>query len=148
MSDRSLCIACQENYVEIRDAITGRFLRRIDSSPNCNMAISPNGEILALAMDSGELQLFNSGPDWDFNTEPVWVVKKTDASGKLRYVKCMAFSPNSNYLSTCTFDNIIRTYKLNMTTNTSTLISTHTTAGITGDGITGLSLYNPALWYD
>lgn len=146
MSDEVLCIACEEKLVEIRDARTGALLRRIPSSPNCNLAISPNGELLALATHLGELKVFTSGPYWDFDTEPLWVVKDTEKSGQLRYVKCMAFSPNSNYLSTCTYgDNIIRTYKLSIATNAATLMSIHRPDSMANPGITDLSLYVPSI---
>jgi hypothetical protein len=142
MSDRSLCIACQEGFIEVHDAKTGRQLKRIKTSANCNMAVSPNGEILALAMDSGELEVFSSGLDWDFNTEPTWVIRETENSS-LRFVKCMVFSTNSTYLSVCTFDNIIHTYKLDMKSHSSTLISTYDQILAEGYGVTGLALYIP-----
>jgi hypothetical protein len=142
MSDRSLCIACEEGFIEVHDARTGRQLKRIEASANCNMAMSPNGEILALAMDSGELQVFSSGLDWDFNTEHTWVIRETENSS-LRFVKCMAFSTNSTYLSICTFDNIIHTYKLDMKSNSSTLLSTYDQIVAEGYGVTGLALYIP-----
>lgn len=142
MSDRSLCIACQEGYIDVRDAKTGRRLRRIDSSVNCNIAMSPNGEILALAMNSGELQVFSSGPEWDFNTTSFYVIGEAENPKLMRFVKCMAFSPSSVYLAACTSDNVIRTYKLDMKTNSSTLMSTHVWGDVVGYGVTDLALYN------
>lgn len=144
MSDRTLCIACQEGYVEVHDAETGRLLSCIIESC-CNLAMSPDGELLALAIDSGELLVYGLGPKGDFDQPAVWVIQKIDDC-ELRLVKCMTFSPDSEHLSVCTFDNIIRTYHVDIVSNSSTLISTYDSKlHPKYEGITGLSLYRPFL---
>jgi WD40 repeat protein len=140
MSDRSLCIACEEGEVDVRDPKTGRRMNIINASRNCIMVMSANGDILALAMNSGELKVLSSGPDWDFNTQPIIVIGEEEHS---RFVKCMAFAPNSNFLATCTADNIIRTFKLDMKLKKATLRSRHNVGEVPGDGVTSLTLYRP-----
>jgi WD40 repeat protein len=88
------------------------------------MAISPNGEILAVALDSGEVLLYGEGPHREFNVPPIPIVTEPE-SKDLRLVNCLAFSPDSLHLSVCTSDNILRTYALDIPSHTATFIQSY-----------------------
>jgi WD40 repeat protein len=127
LSDRSVFIACIEGFVDIHDISTGKRLGKISFTQGrrCwNLAISPNGEVLAIALGSGEVFLYAEGEDREFNASPIPVVTEPERMD-LRLVNCLAFSPDSLHLSVCTSDNIIRTYTVDMPCRQATLVQSY-----------------------
>ena len=108
MSDRVLCIACAESCVDIYITTTGRRIGTIQfPQRKCSsLKMSPNGEVLAVGMETGEVLLYNAGSDENFVTTPV-MLNECDA----RAVNAIAFSPNSVFLATCG-GNLVNIYRL------------------------------------
>jgi hypothetical protein len=55
-----------------------------------NLKMSRNGKSLAVAIDANMLFLYAAGPEKDFKSESIMVIKEEQLGGKS--VKCMAFS--------------------------------------------------------
>jgi WD40 repeat protein len=144
MTDQILCIACAENCVDVHDAGTGERLGTLEfPQRRCwTIAMAPAGKVLAVGMETGELLLYDAGEAGNFITTPTLIPPPTAKS-----VNSIAFSPDSTYMSMCTSDNIIRTYRLE--SNVATLL------GIFDRkldpracrdpyyGVTALALYHP-----
>jgi hypothetical protein len=110
MSDAILCIACIGNCIDIHETSTGQRIRTV-SFPNLRcrtLTISPNGILLAVGMETGEILIYDISIEADFPTEPV-LIESSDAS---RPVNCIAFSPDSTLMSYCSSKNVIYTYSL------------------------------------
>jgi WD40 repeat protein len=112
LSDNVLCIACRDGpYIDVHNARTAQRLHTIEPPKKCdNLLLSPNGEVLAVAMDSGEVVCYPIGHESRFDMMPI-KLPNFDAGRK---VTCMTFSPNSVNLSVCSDDAVIRTYSLNL----------------------------------
>ena len=111
MSDTILCVACKENCIDIHETSSGRRITTV-SFPNRRYRtheISPNGSLLAVGMEKGEILMYDIGSEVTSYKEKV-LNKSLRASGS---VKCIAFSPDSTLISYCTSENIIYTYSLN-----------------------------------
>ena len=110
MSDTLLCIACAQGCVDIHEISTGRRVRTLDlPSQRCSaMAMSSNEKLLAVGMENGEFLLFKI--ETGNNCVTTTSLIETTATGK--QVNCIAFSPNSVFMSFCTSDNNISTYNL------------------------------------
>jgi len=109
MTDRVLCIACAESCVDVHITPTGRKIATLEfPGRKCSsIAMSPNRELLAVGMESGEILIYNAGAEENFNTPPR-SVKELDG----RSINCVTFSPNSRILGSCSVSNIIRIYNL------------------------------------
>jgi hypothetical protein len=110
MSDLVLCIACAENCIDIHETSTGRRIETIEF-PNrqCHtLTMSSNGERLAVGMETGDIFLYYWS-EGNFLTKPTMI--KISAGSKP--VNCLAFSPDSIFMSYCS-DNIIRTCALDI----------------------------------
>lgn len=119
ISDSVLAIACEEGCINIHDAEIGKLIGIIEFSQGrccCSMTMSPNGTMLAVGMESGELFVYRNGTAHNFVTMPI-LIKEVERKS----VNCIAFSPDSLHMSVCTADNRIRTYNLHM--NVPTLVS-------------------------
>jgi WD40 repeat protein len=146
LSDTVLCLACEEACIDIHDATTGKRRTTLTLPQPCwTLQMSPNGKQLAIAIENGELLLYNTGPAGDFDTNPLWIIQDVE-NLELRLVTCIAFSPDSKYMSVCTMDNIIRTYRLDIASHSISWISTYNrdlTERACRDpyyGVTGLAL--------
>ena len=108
MSDRVLCVACVENCVDIYVTSTGRRIGTVQfPQRKCtSLKMSPNGEILAVGMETAEVLLYNAGSAENFVTTPV-MLRERDS----RAVNTITFSPNSVFLATCS-GNLVNTYRL------------------------------------
>ena len=110
MSDTILCIACIGNCIDIHETSTGQRIRTV-SFPDLRcrtLTISPNGGLLAVGMETGEILIYDISIEANFSTEPV-LIESSDAS---RSVNCIAFSPDSTLMSYCSSKNVIYTYSL------------------------------------
>lgn len=119
MSDRVVCIACKESCVDIHATTTGRRIGTV-KFPNrmcSSIKMAPNGQLLAVGTETGDVLIYTAGADENFVTAPR-VIQDTS-----KLITCLAFSPDSTYVATCTRDNIIRTYVLEM--GMPTLVSTY-----------------------
>jgi hypothetical protein len=144
LGDTVLCLACEEQCIDIHDATTGKRLRTLTLPRPCwTIQMSPNGRNLAIAMEKGELLFYHA--DWagPSGANPFGIMEPQNI--ELRLVTCIAFSRDSKYMSVCTTDNIIRTYRLDLLSVF--LISTYNrnlTEKSCRDpyyGVTGLALY-------
>ena len=108
MSDRVLCIACVEGCVDIYVTTTGRQIGTIQfPQKKCtSLKVSPNGETLAVGMETGEVLLYSAGSAENFVTTPV-MLREWDS----RVVNAITFSPNSVFLATCSA-NLVNIYRL------------------------------------
>jgi len=126
MSDNWLCIACNEGYIDIHNSTTSERLTTIDPLEPCwNLAISPDGTVLAVATAGKEVLLYPLNDEQPSLLTPIPLIKRNKHLN-LNKIKCMAFSRDSLYLSVCTFgDHVIRTYRLEMESRSPTLITTY-----------------------
>jgi WD40 repeat protein len=142
MTDQILCIACAENCIDVHDSRTGERLGTLEfPQRRCwTMAMAPGGKVLAVGMETGEMLLYDAGDAGNFITTPTLIPPPT-----ARSVNAIAFSPDSTYMSMCTSDNIIRTYRLE--SNVPTLLGIFDrkldarTCRDPYYGVTGLALY-------
>ena len=70
MNDHILCIACAQSCIDVHLTPTGRRIGTITlpNSGQCSsLRMSPNSELLAVGMTSGEVLLYASGPSGDFD---------------------------------------------------------------------------------
>jgi len=123
LSDNVLCIAYWEGpYIDVHDARSALRLHTIKLPQKCdNLLLSPNGEVLAVAMDSGEVICYPIGQERRFDTMPI-TLPKFDTGKK---VACMTFSLNSENISVCSIDAVIRTYSLIIESGFATEVSRH-----------------------
>ena len=150
LSDDVLCIACDEGHIDVHDARTGE--QRYTIQPHmksCNLVLSPDGKILAVAVVSGKVLCYPIGPEGKFDTLPIILANSNDSVGA-KEVNCMAFSPNSANVSICTVDNVIRVFSLDIEACSSVEISQYRWALSAedrrkGHGITSLALFVPKL---
>jgi WD40 repeat protein len=106
MSDKVLCIACAQNCVDVHEISTGRRLQNTQTPEQFRtMGISRNGEWLAIATGNGRLQLYKLNDNLMYSVE-------LGSGSASRFINCLAFSPNSAYVSAATSENIIYTYGL------------------------------------
>ena len=110
MSDTVLCIACAENCIEVHETSTSKRIGTIEIQNRrcCTLTMSSNGLRLAAGMETGEILLYNIGDERNFVTVPT-LIESCDGS---RSVNCIAFSPDSGFLSYCSSANSIRTCSL------------------------------------
>lgn len=107
MSDKVLCIACAQNCVDVHEISTGRRLQNLQTpEQGQTMAISRNGEWLAIAMEKGKLQLYK------VYEHLMYSVELGSGRSASKTINCIAFSPNSAFVSAATSENIIYTYSL------------------------------------
>lgn len=126
LNDERLCIICHSdrNHFAVFNARTGEFIRCTKVQHPCHkILMAPKGEILALALESGELLVYASGPNGNLNTSPISVVKRKAQPAQKWLVKCMAITADSTHISVCSTDDIIRTYHLNVEINKVELLS-------------------------
>ena len=109
LSDRVLCIACVQNCVDVHVTPTGRRIGTIQfQDKQCSsLKVSPNGWILAVGMESGEVYLYTAGSSENFVTTPRILKESVPQS-----VRCLAFSNDSRYLAACTSGNVTHIYSL------------------------------------
>lgn len=113
LSEDILCITCIEGHIDVYNAHTGQQLHRIQPPQECrNLLLSPNGEVLAVAMISEGVLCYPIGHDRKFDTLPMDIIRSHGTA--IINVNCMAFSPDSANISVCSVDNIIRTFSLNI----------------------------------
>ena len=130
MNDERLCIIChteQNHYLAVFNAETGQSIRRKKLSDRCSkIVMSPNGDMLALALRSGEVLVYPIGTNRDFDTTPIHVMKRNkQARQQCQLTKCMAISHDSAFICVCSNDDVIRTYQINMNKNTAQIMSIH-----------------------
>lgn len=110
VSDELLCIAGMDSYVDIHDVASGKQIGLVvlPAKLRCwTMSLSPVGRTLAIGTDTGEILVYKLGSE-NFNT----VRPEQFQGAERRSINCIAFSPNSLYMSTCASDNVIRTFNL------------------------------------
>lgn len=151
IGDSALCIACKQGNVDIHDASTGQRLHTILPEKKCwNLAISPNEHILALMVESDEVLLYLTGPNKNFDTTPIYVIKQGEET-KLQEVNCVTFSPDSMNISIATFDNVVRTFTIDVENHSCVKASTYDRelpdeACEKKRGITDIKLYVSSLY--
>ena len=118
LGEEILCIAGYSSkehmIIDIHDALTGHRKKSLTVPGLCWLVkLSPDEKILAVATDS-PCRLYTfivEGP----GNQPLWSSDKSD-----KWINCMAFSPDSLYLSVCNSDGIILTYSLEMVSQNAT----------------------------
>jgi WD40 repeat protein len=107
MSDKVLCIACAQNCIDVHEISTGRRLQNPQTpEQGQTMAISRNGQLLAIAMENGRLRLYK------VYEHLMYSVELGSGRSASKTITCIAFSPNSAFFSAATSENIIYTYSL------------------------------------
>lgn len=108
MSDAVLCIGCIQGQIDFHDTNTGRRIGIMDLvKRKCwTMKMAPNGRLLAVGTQSGELLLFSSGDGEKFVAGPTLL-----KPGSLP-ITCIEFNKESNYISVAGSGNKITTYYL------------------------------------
>jgi hypothetical protein len=128
LSDERLCMICHtdRNHLAVFDTRTGQLIRSTKLPHPCyKINMSPNGGLLALALESGELLVYTLGSNRNFDTTPISVIKKKKQMGQQWLVKCMSISPDSEHICVCSDDDIIRTYRLDTEKKKADLVSTY-----------------------
>ena len=143
LTDSILCLACTESYLDIRSAESGQRIDLIKLPDPCrNILVSPDGEMLVIGMDTGELKVHF----FRVARSDLSLIPKATTN---RLINCLAFSPDSHFLAVCTSDNVIRIYELDLQGFTAKVVSRYDRGLAEKDcrpnhyGVTGLALYIP-----
>lgn len=118
ISDDVLCIA-HNNRLDFYNINTRLPSAHLSLSECCRiLTMSPKSKLIAGGLEMGGLRLYALGTVDKFH--PILVTEL--GRGRL-FVNCIAFSPNSAYISVGTSDNIIETYSLDPNSSVPTFIS-------------------------
>ena len=92
-------------FVDIHDTLSGRRLGTIEftNRKGCGMRMDPNGTILAVGMETGEILQYNEA-EGNFLVDPVIVENSREA------VTSIAFSPDSKVMTISTCENKVYIY--------------------------------------
>lgn len=110
LSNDILAICSVETFVDIRNARTGERIKHWKlprSGIICrSIAFSPNGQYLAIGLDSGDIYVYQAGLILDFAAQAIHVRYKINMA-----IGSIVFSHDSLLMAVCTKDNVIRAYR-------------------------------------
>jgi WD40 repeat protein len=117
MSDERLCLVVSQppkSRLAVYDTRTCEMqgkMKTLSKHSTChNIVMSSKGDILALALRDGTVDIYPSGLCGKFNEGRI----RVPTTQARQEVKCMAISPDSSLISICSSDNTICTYRIDV----------------------------------